>query len=60
VVEVAVAVAAALDEPNFRVDAFEAGVGQAELDGGDDGVEVFADAAYEVAVDPPRKFRTNV
>ena len=43
-----VAVAAPLDEPDLGVDAFEAGVGQAEFDGGDDGVGVFLDAAYEV------------
>lgn len=37
-VEVAVAEAAALDEADLGGDAFEAGVGQAELDRGDDDV----------------------
>jgi hypothetical protein len=37
-----------LDEPDLGVDAFEAGVGQAEFDGGDDGLGVFLDPADEV------------
>jgi len=34
-----VAVAAGVDEADVGVDAFDQGVGQAEFDGGDDGVE---------------------
>jgi len=37
-----------LDEPDAGVDAFQPGVGQAEPDRGDDGVEVFADTADQV------------
>jgi hypothetical protein len=37
-----------LDEPDAGVDAFQPGAGQAESDRGDDGVEVFADAADQV------------
>jgi hypothetical protein len=47
-VDVADAEAAALDEPDAGVDAFQPGVGQAELDRGDDGVEVFTDTADQV------------
>jgi hypothetical protein len=47
-VEVAVAEAAALNQSDLGVVAFEAGVGQAEFDRGDDGVGVFLDSAYEV------------
>ena len=50
VVPVGVAVAASVDESDLGVDAFQAGVGQAEFDGGDDGVEVFADAPDQVLV----------
>jgi hypothetical protein len=39
---VAVAVAAALYDSDFGVDAFESGVGQSEFDRGGHGVEVFA------------------
>jgi hypothetical protein len=39
-----VAISAALNESDLGVDAFQPRVGQAELDGGDDRVEVFADA----------------
>jgi hypothetical protein len=35
-----VAVAAGVDESDFGVDAFDEGVGDAEFDRGDDGVEV--------------------
>ena len=35
-----VAVAAGVDESDFGVDAFDEGVGDAQFDGGDDGVEV--------------------
>jgi hypothetical protein len=53
-VDVADAEAAALDELDFGVNAFQPGVGKAESDRGDDGVEVFADAADQVGegIDP--------
>nr|WP_244945498.1 hypothetical protein [Couchioplanes caeruleus] len=41
-VEEAEAEAAAPDQPDLGVDAFEAGVGQAELDRGNDGFGVFS------------------
>ena len=44
-----VAVAAALDEPDFGVDAFEAAVGEAFFGGGADAVEVGADGLGQVA-----------
>ena len=40
-------VAAGVDEPDFGVDAFDEGVGDAEFDGGDDGIEVFVQAFAE-------------
>ena len=42
------AVAAAVDEPDFCVDACESTVGEAVGDGGDDPVEVGSDEACEV------------
>jgi hypothetical protein len=47
-VEVAEAVAPALDKPDLGVDALQPGVRQPELDGRDDRVEVLLDPAYEV------------
>jgi hypothetical protein len=48
VVGVGVAVAAAVDEPDFGVYSFESAVGEMVGDGGDDPVEVAADEAGEV------------
>ncbi|HEV2068227.1 MAG TPA: hypothetical protein VGR26_00365 [Acidimicrobiales bacterium] len=43
-----VAVAASVDQADLGVDAFEAAVGEAVLDSGDDAVEVLADLAGKV------------